>query len=242
MRVIIEKNYKLMSKKAALLVSSQVILKPDSILGLATGDTLLGMYQELIRMYEKHEIDFSEVTTFNLDEYYKLSLENPQSYNYYMKERFFKHVNFHPLNNYIPNGMTDDISKECLNYEERIKRRGGIDLQVLGIGSNGHIGFNEPGEKLNVITHLVNLSDETIKANSRFFNSPKEVPEKAISVGIGTILKANRIILLASGIDKAEAIKQTVSGHIDTWVPSSLLQAHPEAILIIDQKAASLLI
>jgi len=223
MRIIIEENYKAMSKKAALLVASQVTLKPDSVLGLATGDTPLGMYRELIRMYKRGEIDFSEVVTFNLDEYYKLSPESPQSYHYYMEENFFKHVNIHPLNTHIPDGMADDIEKECVDYEERIRRSGGIDLQVLGIGSNGHVGFNEPGEQLNVTTHLVNLSEETISSNSRFFNSPEEVPRQAISVGMATILKANRIILLASGPNKTEAIKQTVSGHVDTRVPSSLL-------------------
>jgi len=241
MRIIIEVNYQSMSKKAALLVASQVNLKPDSVLGLATGDTPLGMYRELIKMYQRGEIDFSEVITFNLDEYYRLPSDNPQSYHYYMEENFFKHVNLHPRNTHIPDGMAEDIEKECVDYEERIRRSGGIDLQVLGIGSNGHVGFNEPGEQLNVTTHLVDLSEETIKSNSRFFNSPEEVPKKAISVGMATILKASRIILLASGTSKAEAIKQTVSGHVDTRVPSSLLQTHPEVTLIVDQEAASLL-
>jgi glucosamine-6-phosphate deaminase len=241
MRIIIEVNYQSMSKKAALLVASQVNLKPDSVLGLATGDTPLGMYRELIKMYQRGEIDFSEVITFNLDEYYRLPSDNPQSYHYYMEENFFKHVNLHPRNTHIPDGMAEDIEKECVDYEERIRRSGGIDLQVLGIGSNGHVGFNEPGEQLNVTTHLVDLSEETIKSNSRFFNSPEEVPKKAISVGMATILKASRIILLASGTSKAEAIKQTVSGHVDTRVPSSLLQTHPEVTLIVDQEAASLI-
>jgi glucosamine-6-phosphate deaminase len=241
MRIIIEENYQSMSKKAALLVASQVNLKPDSVLGLATGDTPLGMYRELIKMYQRGEIDFSEVITFNLDEYYRLPSDNPQSYHYYMQENFFKHVNLHPRNTHLPDGMAEDIEKECVDYEERIRRSGGIDLQVLGIGSNGHVGFNEPGEQLNVTTHLVDLSEETIKSNSRFFNSPEEVPKKAISVGMATILKASRIILLASGTSKAEAIKQTVSGHVDTRVPSSLLQTHPEVTLIVDQEAASLL-
>ncbi len=241
MRLIVEENYQSMSKKAALLVASQVTLKPDSILGLATGDTPTGMYQELIKMYQRKELDFSEVITFNLDEYYQLPPENTQSYHYYMEENFFKHINLHPQNTHIPDGMAGDIEKECIVYEERIRRSGGIDLQVLGIGSNGHVGFNEPGEQLNVTTHLVDLTEETISSNSRFFNSPDEVPKKAISVGIATILKAHRIILLASGTNKAEAIKQTVSGHVDTRVPSSLLQTHPEVTLIIDKEAASLL-
>jgi len=241
MRIIIEENYQAISKKGALLVASQINLKPNSVLGLSTGDTPLGMYQELIKMYKSDEIDFAEIVTFNLDEYYRLPPENPQSYHYYMKNNFFKYVNLRPGKTHLPDGMTEDIAKECVDYEEKIKRSGGIDLQVLGIGSNGHIGFNEPGDQLNVTTHLVNLTPETISSNSRFFNSPEEVPRQAISVGRATILKAERIICLASGTNKAEAIKQTVSGHVDTRIPSSLLQTHPEVTFIIDREAASLL-
>jgi len=241
MRVVIEKDYERLSKKAALMVASQITLKPDSVLGLATGDTPLGMYRELIEMYNRGEIDFSEVTTFNLDEYYQLPPESPRSYHYYMKENFFKYVNLHPEKTHIPDGMTDNIERECINYENKIKRSGGIDLQVLGIGSNGHIGFNEPGKRLNVTTHLVSLTDETISSNSRFFDSPEDVPRKAISVGMATILKARRIILLASGWNKAQAIKNTVSGYVSTETPSSLLQTHPEITVIIDREAASLL-
>lgn len=241
MRIIIEENYQAMSKKAALLVASQVTLKPDSVLGLATGSTPLGMYQELIAMYQMGEIDFSEVKTFNLDEYYRLPHENTESYHYYMEDNFFKHVNIKQRNIYLPDGMVDDVYRECREYEEEIRRSGGIDLQVLGIGANGHVGFNEPGERLNVTTDLVNLSEGTIKANSRFFDSSEQVPKRAISVGMATILKANRIILLASGESKAEAIRDTVSGFVSTQTPSSLLQTHPEVNLIIDEAAASLI-
>jgi glucosamine-6-phosphate deaminase len=241
MRIIIEKDYQSISKKTALLVSSQVLFKPNSILGFATGSTSLGMYLELIKMYKKHEVDFSRAVTFNLDEYYRISPKNPNSYHYYMEENFFKYVNFNRYNNHIPDGMTNDIEKECFDYDNLVIQSGGIDLQVLGIGSNGHIGFNEPAERLNISTHLVDLSNDTIQDNSRFFGSLKEVPKQAISMGIGTILKAKQIILLASGINKAEAIKKTVNGYINTWCPSSLLQIHPHTILIIDQKAASLL-
>lgn len=241
MRIIIEENYQAMSRKAALLVASQVTLKADSVLGLATGDTPLGMYQELIKMYRRGEIDFSEVVTFNLDEYYRLPVNNRQSYHYYMRNNFFDHVNLEPSAAHIPDGMAGDIMKECREYEEKIDRCGGIDLQVLGIGANGHIGFNEPGEKLNVNTNLVSLTEETIKANSRFFESPEDVPSKAVSMGVATILKAGRIILLASGRGKAEAIEKTVSGYVDTRVPSSLIQTHPEVTLIIDENAAALL-
>lgn len=241
MRVIIEDDYQTMSRKAALLVASQINLKPNSVLGLATGSTPEGMYQELVEMYCRGEINFSEVLTFNLDEYYQLPLENKESYHYYMQEKFFKHVNLHPENTNIPRGMVENVKTECWYYEEKIRRVGGIDLQVLGIGSNGHIGFNEPGERLNVTTKLVKLTEETIESNSRFFDSPEEVPRKAISVGMATILKARRIILLASGKNKAEAIKKTVNGYVDTMIPSSLLQTHPEVTLIIDEEAASLL-
>lgn len=241
MRIIIEEDYQAMSKKAALLVASQVTLKPDSVLGLATGDTPLGMYRELIEMFRQGETDFSEVTTFNLDEYYRLLHDNDQSYHYYMYKNFFKHINLRPRNIFIPDGMADDIERECRGYEDEIRISGGIDLQVLGIGSNGHIGFNEPGDRLNVTTKLVKLTDETIKANSRFFESADDVPKMAISVGMATILKARRIILLASGENKAEAIKNTVSGYVSTLTPSSLLQTHPEITVIIDEAAAKLL-
>lgn len=241
MRIFIEKNYRSMSKKAALLVASQITLKPNSVLGLATGGTPLGMYRELVKMYNRNEVDFSEVSTFNLDEYFGLSPDNPASYNYYMNENFFKYVNLLSSRTHLLNGMASDTQKECKEYEEKIRQSGGIDLQVLGVGSNGHIGFNEPGERLSVKTKLVELTEETIRANSRFFNSQDEVPGKAITVGMATILKARRIILLASGKNKAEAIKKTISGYVDTETPSSLLQTHPEAVLIIDEDAASLL-
>ncbi|MGM0409417.1 MAG: glucosamine-6-phosphate deaminase [Bacillota bacterium] len=241
MRVIIEKDYNAMSKKAALLLASQVRLKENSVLGLATGSTPLGMYDELIEMYNKDEIDFSKVKTFNLDEYCNLSPKNPQSYHYYMQDNFFNHINIPEDNINLLDGLTDDIKRECIEYDMRIERAGGIDLQVLGIGANGHIGFNEPAEKLNVKTHQVELSEETIKANSRFFDSEEEVPRRAITVGIATILKAKRIVLLASGKNKAYALKETVSGHISTQVPSTLLQTHPEVTIIIDEAAAELI-
>ena len=241
MRVIIEKDYEAMSKKAALLVASQVRLKENSVLGLATGSTPLGMYDELIDMYKRDEIDFSKVKSFNLDEYCNLPAENPQSYHYYMKDNFFDHVNIPEENINLLDGMTDDVKRECIEYDMKIKRAGGIDLQVLGIGPNGHIGFNEPGEKLNVKTHQVDLAPETIEANSRFFDSKEDVPKKAITVGIATILKSNRILLLASGKNKAKAIKETVSGNVTTKVPSSLLQTHPEVTIIVDEEAAELI-
>lgn len=241
MRVVTVKDYKAMSKKAALIVASQIILKKDSVLGLATGSTPKGMYKELIKMYQDDKLDFSNVKTFNLDEYIGLSKNHPQSYNYYMNKNFFNFINIQEKNIHLLDGKNDDIKKECSEYDMKIERSGGIDLQVLGIGANGHIGFNEPRKRLFIKTHQINLSQKTISDNSRFFNSQDEVPSKAITVGISTILKSKRILLLASGENKAEAIKETISGYVSTQVPSSLLQTHPEVIIIIDKAASKLL-
>jgi len=241
MRIIVENDYHSMSKKAALMVASQITLKPDSNLGLATGGTPLAMYDKLIEMFREDEVDFNEVKSFNLDEYCGLEADHPNSYHYYMYDNFFKEINIKKENIHIPNGKADDFDRECRDYEETIKKAGGIDLQILGIGSNGHIGFNEPAESLNVATEVVNLTEETIKANSRYFESKDNVPKKAISMGMATILKADRIILLARGKNKAEAIKKTVNGKISTQEPASLLQTHPQVTIIIDQEAASLI-
>lgn len=241
MRIYIEENYEAMSKKAALLVASQVIINPKSILGLATGGTPLGMYSCLVEMFHDGELDFSEIKTFNLDEYYGLSKEDDQSYYGYMNENFFKHINILKENTDIPNGKAEDALKECEAYDEKIKLSGGIDLQILGIGSNGHIGFNEPADKLNVKTHLVNLSQKTISDNSRFFANKEDVPKQAISVGLETIMKSKKIIMLASGKSKAEAIKAMVSGYVDTHIPASILQTHSDVVLVVDKEAASLI-
>ncbi len=241
MRIYIEENYEKMSKKAALIVASQIILNPKSVLGLATGTTTIGMYKELVEMYRQGEIDFSEVITFNLDEYYGLSKDNHQSYYNYMMENLFQHINVSRDRIHIPDGMAVNVVQECLAYEEKIRMAGGIDLQILGIGANGHIGFNEPANKLNVMTHLVDLSEKTIQDNSRFFDNMEEVPRQALSVGIATIMKAKQIVLMASGESKAEAIKEMTSGHVNTQVPASLLQTHPNVSLIIDTEAASLI-
>lgn len=241
MKIIIKEDYQAVSRKAAMMTAGQVNLKSNSVLGLATGSTPIGMYQELIKMYQNSDVDFSAVRTFNLDEYYKLAPDNSQSYHYFMYENLFKHININPENISILDGMTSDVEKECCQYEEAIRDCGGIDLQILGIGVNGHIGFNEPDTALNVSTALVDLTDDTIKANSRFFASPELVPEKALSVGMGVILKARRIILLASGENKAEAIRDTVNGLVSTQIPSSFLQIHPDATIIIDRAAASLI-
>jgi glucosamine-6-phosphate deaminase len=241
MRIIVEKDYHAMSKKAALMVASQITLKPNSNLGLATGGTPRAMYDKLIEMYREDEIDFSEVQTFNLDEYCGLEADHPNSYHFYMNDNFFNEINIKKENIHIPDGSAEDFARECRDYEESIKKARGIDLQILGIGSNGHIGFNEPAESLNVATEVVDLTEETIAANSRYFESEAEVPKKAISMGMATILKADRIVLLASGKNKAEAIKKAVSGKISTQEPASLLQSHPQITILLDQEAASLI-
>jgi len=239
MRIIVVDNYEEMSKKAAKIIASQVILKPDSVLGLATGDTPLGMYKELIELYNKKEVDFNEVRTFNLDEYYGLNRENPQSYYSYMINNLFNNININRANINVPSGMTKDVDAACLEYENKIKEVGGIDMQVLGIGGNGHIGFNEPDVNFEAETHLVNLDEQTIEANSRFFDSIKDVPVKAISMGIKTIMGSKKIILLANGINKAEAIEKAVKGKINPNVPASILQLHSDVTIIIDKEAAS---
>lgn len=239
MRIITVENYEEMSKKAATMVASQIILRPDSILGLATGDTPTGMYQELIKLYNNKEIDFSETKTFNLDEYYGINKENNQSYYYYMMNNFFEHININRENINMPNGIAANIDEECKAYEERISQAGGIDIQVLGIGGNGHIGFNEPGANFEAETHLVELDEKTIEANSRFFESIEEVPTKAVSMGIKTIMHSKKIILLASGIAKAEAIANAVNGKISSEVPASILQLHKDVTIIVDKEAGS---
>jgi glucosamine-6-phosphate deaminase len=234
-------DYQELSREAAKIVSSQIVLKPDSVLGLATGSTPVGMYENLVQMHQAGEIDFKEVTTFNLDEYLDISPGHPQSYHYYMYDKFFNYVNIPKIRINIPPGTEDNLEQSCLKYDRDIKDAGGIDLQVLGIGTNGHIGFNEPDNKLNAGTHIVELAEETIEDNSRFFDSRAEVPKQAISMGMGNILKADRILLLASGERKAEAIQDTIKGKITTEVPGSLLQLHDEVIVIIDKEAGELL-
>lgn len=241
MKVIIAKDYHDLSKKAANIVASQIILKPNSVIGLATGDTPLGMYKALVALYENGDLDFSDITTFNLDEYYGLDYKNDQSYQYYMHENFFKHINIKRENTNIPNGMSKGIDKECNKYDMKIEACGGIDIQVLGIGRNGHVGFNEPDIKFEARTHIVNLDDDTIETNSRFFKSIDDVPQKAISMGIKSIMHSRKILLLAHGIEKAQAIYQTVKGEIKPEVPASILQLHLDVTMIIEENAASLL-
>ena len=237
MEILVCKNYDEMSEKAARIFAAQLILKKDSVLGLATGSTPEGMYASLVKKYNEGVIDFSKVTSFNLDEYFELPKENDQSYDYFMKKNLFNHVNIENFN--LPNGMAKDVEKECAEYEAKIEAAGGVDIQVLGIGKNGHIGFNEPDSVFIKNTHLVELTQSTIDANARFFASADEVPKKAVSMGIGTILKSKKIVLLASGEGKADAIYKTVHGDIDPMVPASALQLHKDTIVVLDEAAAS---
>ena len=239
MNIAVVKNYNEMSCQAAQLIADQIIKKKNSVLGLATGSTPIGMYKEFIRKFQKGELDFSQVVTFNLDEYYGFSLEHPQSYGFFMWNILFRHINIKKENVHLLNGVTENIDKECKQYEDLIQKNGGIDLQILGIGNNGHIGFNEPDISLNTQTHLVSLTTKTIRVNSRFFNNAQEVPKQAITMGIGTIMRAKKIILLANGKRKARAIERTINGPITTKVPATVLQLHNEVTIIVDQEAAS---
>lgn len=239
MRLILCENYDEVSKAAAKIVASQLILKPSSVLGLATGSTPLGMYKILAEMNKKDEIDFSEAETFNLDEYYPIDSSNNQSYRYFMNENLFSKVNIDIEKTHVPCGTAANPQKECTSYEKMIKESGGIDLQILGIGQNGHIGFNEPGASLNSGTHLTMLTENTINANSRFFKNKDDVPQRALTMGIGTILKAKKIVLLASGANKHRVVSELLNGGINTDVPASMLKLHSDVILICDKDAYS---
>ncbi len=239
MLVLVKDDYDQMSKEAAKIVAALVRRKPDCVLGLATGSTPLGLYKELIRMHKEEGLDFSKVTTFNLDEYVGLPPEHDQSYHYFMWENLFKHINIDPGRVHVPHGMADDVEEHCRWYEERIKKAGGIDLQVLGIGANGHIAFNEPGSSLGSRTRIKTLTEKTRQDNARFFKSIDEVPKYAITMGIGTIMEARQLLLLASGKNKAHAIKITVEGPITAMVPATIVQMHPKATIIVDKEAAA---
>lgn len=239
MKILICENYEEMSKKAAMLVAEEMKAKPDCVLGFATGSTPVGMYGILAEMNRNKEIDFKNVRSFNLDEYYPISPDNEQSYHYFMNENLFDKINIDKNNTHIPNGMCADAKEECAAYEKLIEENGGIDLQILGIGQNGHIGFNEPDVNLNLSTHLTGLTQNTIEANSRFFDDISEVPTKALTMGIGTILKARKIIILANGKNKHEAVKALLTGNISTEIPASMLKVHTDVTLICDKEAFS---
>jgi glucosamine-6-phosphate deaminase len=241
MNLVIVENYEEMSKLAAISIKDVINKKSNAVLGLATGSTPVGMYKELIKMNKQCEIDFSNVTTVNLDEYIGLSEFDTQSYRYFMNEHLFNHININKKNTFVPNGLAEDIQEETKSYDKRIDELGGIDLQILGIGSNGHIAFNEPSDVLISGTHLTDLTEITINANSRFFNSINEVPKTAISMGLGQIMKSKKILLLVHGENKAEAIKEALSGKITTKNPATMLQMHKDVTIIIDKTIESLL-
>ncbi|NFI04560.1 MULTISPECIES: glucosamine-6-phosphate deaminase [unclassified Clostridium] len=241
MKILVCENYDKLSEKAAQIIMSQITLKSNSILGLATGSTPIGMYKKLVEMYENKMIDFSDVKTFNLDEYQNLPISNDQSYHYFMDDNLFNYINVKRENIHIPNGMANDIENECVKYDNLIKEAGGIDIQVLGIGNNAHIGFNEPTVNFEKKTYVVELEESTKIANARFFNSLDEVPSKAITMGIGSIFESKKIMLLATGENKAKAIYDTIYGKVTPEVPASILQFHDDLIVILDKEAASLL-
>ena len=239
MEVIVKDNYDEMSKLAARLIANVVCEKPNCVLGLATGSTPVGTYKELIRLHKEEKLDFSRVVTFNLDEYIGLSPEHDQSYYYFMHENLFNHINIPPGNIHLPPGTDEDIEAACERYEQMIRAAGGIDIQLLGIGSNGHIAFNEPGSSLGSRTRVKTLDDGTIKDNARFFDKIEDVPRYAVTMGIGTIMDSRRLLLLANKANKSRAISITVEGPVTALVPATVVQLHPRATIIVDKDAAA---
>lgn len=241
MRIIRTRDYQQMSRSAANIISAQVILKPDSVLGLATGSSPLGAYAQLIRWYHKGDVDFSRVRTVNLDEYIGLGFERKESYCRFMHENFFSEINVLPENTHIPNGCAEDLDAECQRYDSILAGLGGIDLQLLGLGCNGHIGFNEPSDVFAKGTHVVTLSNSTLHANRRFFDRIEDAPHRAITMGIFDIIQAKRVLMVASGKEKAQAVKDAFFGPITPRVPASILQFHKDFTLVADEEALSLL-
>ena len=237
MKIIRAKDYKDMSRKAANIISAQVIMKPNCVLGLATGSTPIGTYDQLVEWYNKGDLDFSEVTTVNLDEYKGLPRTNDQSYYYFMHQHLFDRVNIDPERTNVPNGMEPDAEKECGRYEELIRSLGGVDLQLLGLGHNGHIGFNEPGEAFEKETHCVELTESTIEANKRFFASADDVPKQAYTMGIKTIMQAKKILIVVNGENKADIVERAFFGPVTPEVPASILQLHNDVTLVGDEAA-----
>ena len=237
MKIYKAKDYKDMSRKAANIISAQVIMKPNCVLGLATGSTPIGTYDQLVEWYNKGDLDFSEVTTVNLDEYKGLPRTNDQSYYYFMHQHLFDRVNINPEQTNVPNGMEPDVEKECGRYEELIRSLGGVDLQLLGLGHNGHIGFNEPGEAFEKETHCVDLTESTIEANKRFFASADDVPKQAYTMGIKTIMQAKKILIVVNGENKADIVERAFFGPVTPEVPASILQLHNDVTLVGDEAA-----
>lgn len=241
MKIIATDSYQAMSRVAANIISAQVIMKPNCVLGLATGSTPIGTYEQLIKWYEKGDLDFSKVTSVNLDEYKGLSPENDQSYRYFMNTNLFDHINIDKKNTHVPDGLEPDANKACDDYNKIIAECGGIDLQLLGLGLNGHIGFNEPGVAFEKETHCVDLTESTILANSRFFASMDEVPKQAYTMGIKTIMQAKKIVIVVNGANKAQIVKEAFFGPITPKVPASVLQLHNDVTVVGDKEAMSLI-
>lgn len=237
MKIVRAKDYADMSRKAANLISAQVILKPDCVLGLATGSTPIGAYKQLSEWYQKGDVDFSQVSTYNLDEYRGLSHDDPQSYHYFMRDNFFNHINIDINNTHVPDGANPDAAAACAEYDAMVAAAGYPDLQLLGIGNNGHIGFNEPGDAFVKGTHCVDLTESTIQANSRLFDSIDDVPRQAFSMGIGTIMAAKRILVVANGDAKAQAVHDMIYGPITPSCQASILQLHPNVVVVADEAA-----
>ena len=231
MRIYVGEDYKGMSRKAANIISAQIILKPDSVMGLATGSTPIGIYDQLVKWYEKGDLDFSSVVSINLDEYKGLSGDNDQSYRYFMNKHLFDRINIKKENTYVPNGLEPDSKKACQEYNDIIEKFGGIDMQLLGLGHNGHIGFNEPGEAFEKETK------STIEANKRFFEREEDVPKQAYTMGIKSIMQAKKIIIVVSGKDKADIVKKAFLGPVTPEVPASVLQLHNDVTLVGDKEA-----
>ncbi len=239
MRVYQAEDYSSMSRRAANIISAQVIHKPNCVLGLATGSTPIGTYQQLIKWYEKGDLSFAEARSVNLDEYWGLASTHPQSYRYFMQTNLFDHIDIKVENTNVPNGMSTDAQAECERYNQIIRSLGGIDLQLLGMGHNGHIGFNEPGPSFELETHMVDLAQSTIQANARFFSSMDEVPKHALTMGIKNIMQARRILVIVSGEDKADIVLRAFCGPVTPEVPASILQLHSNVTLVGDRAALS---
>lgn len=237
LRIYKEDTYEQMSQRAADLILAQILLKPDCVLGLATGSTPIGLYDKLVEYFNENRVDFSQVRTVNLDEYKGLDPNNHQSYHYFMNEHLFSRVNIDENNIFLPNGMEDDSMKACAEYDVVIEKLGGVDTQILGIGHNGHIGFNEPSDYFTKKTNCVELSKSTIEANSRFFDSYDEVPKYAYTMGIASIMQAKRILLVVNSKAKADIMKEAFLGKITPSVPASILQTHPDVIIVGDAEA-----
>ena len=237
MRIIEAKDYKELSRQAANIIAAQIVMKPDCVLGLATGSSPIGTYDQLVEKYENGDLDFSKVSSVNLDEYRGLDHENDQSYYYFMHEHLFDRVNIDVENTNVPDGTNPDAEAECKRYEELIRSYGGVDLQLLGLGHNGHIGFNEPAPVFEKETHCVDLTESTIEANKRFFASADDVPKQAYTMGIGTIMRAKKILVVVSGADKADIVAKAFFGDVTPEVPASILQMHPDVTIVGDAEA-----